>query len=115
MKRKQLDTMMIRKSFELANKTLYVERGSSFKSRLQNLSEEIGSYINVIEPNELSVEELIAKVSKGEIDYTISDNHIAMVNSSYYDNIPVQWEWLSAKYGAKFSMGTTQRGGHITK
>ena len=89
MKRKQLDTMMIRKSFELANKTLYVERGSSFKSRLQNLSEEIGSYINVIEPNELSVEELIAKVSKGEIDYTVSDDHIAMVNSTYYDNIDI--------------------------
>ena len=89
MKKKHLDTMLIRKPFQLANKTLYVEKGSSFKSRLENLSEEIGNYINVIEPNDLSVEELIAKVSKGEIDYTVSDDHIAMVNSTYYDNIDI--------------------------
>ncbi len=89
MNKKQLDTLLIRKSFELANKTLYVEKGSSFKSRLQNLSEEIGSYINIIEPTDLSVEELITKVSKGEIDYTVSDEHIAMVNSTYYDNLDI--------------------------
>ena len=92
MKRKQLDTMMIKKPFELANKTLYVEKGSSFKSRLHNLSEEIGSFINVIEPDDLSVEELITKVSKGEIDYTVSDDHIALVNSTYYDNLDVSTE-----------------------
>ena len=89
MNRKQLDTSLIKKSFELANKTLYVEKGSSFKSRLLNLSEEIGSYINVIEPEDLSVEELIGKVSKGEIKYTVSDEHTAMVNSTYYDNIDI--------------------------
>ncbi len=92
MKKKQLDTMLIKKPFELINKSIYVEKGSSFKSRLKNLSEEIGGFINIIEPDYLSVEELIAKVSNSEIDYTISDDHVAMVNSTYFDNLDISTE-----------------------
>lgn len=92
MKKRVLDTILVKESFGLANRTVYVEKGSSFKSRLENLSEEIGAYINIIEPEDLSMEELITKVSKGEIEYTVGDEHIASVNKYYYDNLDISTE-----------------------
>ncbi len=35
----------------------------------------------------VTVEELIEMVSKGEIDYTIADKHVARINQAYYPNL----------------------------
>jgi len=58
-------------------------------SRLNNLMEEIGDTIYIVEDIELTVEQLIEKVAIGEIEYTIADEHIAMVNQKYYPDIDV--------------------------
>jgi membrane-bound lytic murein transglycosylase F len=58
--------------------------------RLRNLSEEIGGDINVIEDSTASESEgLIERVATGQIDYTVSDHQIAMVNAAYYPNLDV--------------------------
>jgi len=73
---------------QLANKRISVRQNSSYFKRIQNISEEIGEdiYIDTIS-GEYSTEEIIEMVHKGEIDYTIADNNLAYVNSTYYHDL----------------------------
>lgn len=86
----QIDKNLIRDPLELAGKTIHIQKQTSFRSRLINLSEEIGADIHIIEHPDATVEELIEMVVKGEIEYTICDEHIAMVNRKYYPDIDVK-------------------------
>ncbi len=81
-------SIYISNQVDLAGKTVYVQRNSAYVSRLQSLMEEIGDTIYVVEMHE-DMEQLIEMVSRGDIDYTVSDEHIARLNSSYYSNIDV--------------------------
>jgi len=44
----------------------------------------------IIEDDGREVEELIAAVASGEIDYTVSDEHVALVNRKYYSDVDVK-------------------------
>lgn len=85
----EIESELIRNPLDLAGRTVYIQKNTIFKSRLQNLSDEIGADINIVEDPDATVEELIDKVAKGEIDYTISDEYIALVNRKYYPDIDV--------------------------
>ncbi|MDH5599390.1 MAG: transporter substrate-binding domain-containing protein [Cyclobacteriaceae bacterium] len=90
MSSKSLNKQLLRNQVDLIGKEIYVRHGSSYIHRLQNLSDEIGGDIIVLQDErELETEEIIQKVADGEIDYTVSDEQIALVNSSYYPNIDV--------------------------
>lgn len=80
---------LIRNTLDLDNKMVYVPRNSSYAARLRHLKEEIGGQIYIVEFPQDS-ERLIEMVSKGEIDYTVSDEHIAKVNRKYYRNIDIE-------------------------
>lgn len=82
----EIESHMLRNTLELANKTIYVQRGTIFAKRLQSLSDEIADSIHIV-LHDMDVEELISAVASGEIDYTVSDEHIALVSSRYYNNI----------------------------
>lgn len=84
-----VEAAMIRNHLELAGKTIVIQKNSSFKQRLHNLSDEIGDTIYIVEDPDREVEELIQAVSSGEIDLTIADEHYALVNEKYYSNIDV--------------------------
>jgi len=83
-----LEDSLIRSQLDLAYKTIYVQSNSSYAKRLYNLSDEIGDSIDIREVDE-GVEQLIEKVALGKIDYTVSDENIAMVNETYYNNIDI--------------------------
>jgi membrane-bound lytic murein transglycosylase F len=83
-----IDRKLIRNQLGLAKKTVYVQEGSSHVERLRSLAEEIGDSINVIQVPYES-EQLIQHVANGEIDYTVCDENIAMVNATYYPDIDV--------------------------
>jgi membrane-bound lytic murein transglycosylase F len=85
----EINNLLIRDPLKLAKKTIVIQKGTSFKKRLLNLSEEIGDSIFIIENPDKEVEELIEMVASGKIDYTISDEHIALVNQRYYPDIDV--------------------------
>lgn len=85
----EIESHLIRNQVDLANKTVYVQKGTIFIDRLKTLANEIAGTITVIE-EEKDVEELIAAVASGEIDYTIADEHIALINQKYYPNIDVK-------------------------
>lgn len=82
----EIESKLLRNHLDLADKTIYVQKGTIFEDRLKTISDEIADTINIIIDNR-DVEDLILAVSNGEIDYTISDEHIAIVNSRYYHNI----------------------------
>jgi len=79
---------LIRNQIDLAQKSIYVQANSAHSERLMALAEEIGDSINVIEVP-YDQEDLIKDVAKGEIDYTVCDENIAMVNSTYYPGIDI--------------------------
>lgn len=81
---------LLRNPVNLAGKKVYVMRGSSFKQRLENLADEIGGDIMIVEDSAQSeTESLIHKVASGEIDYTVTDQVIARVNAAYNPDLDV--------------------------
>ena len=74
---------------DLANKKIYVQKNSAYYQRLLNLSEEIGGNIEIVSDSLYSAEELISRVAKGIIDYTICDENIGKLNKFYYPNIDI--------------------------
>ena len=78
MKLHEIDRQLITSPIDLIDKKVHVWGGSSYYSRLVHLSDEIGGDIDIVEvPGNLSTEDLIAQVARGEIDYTVADENIA--------------------------------------
>ncbi|PID93931.1 MAG: lytic transglycosylase F [Bacteroidetes bacterium] len=86
----EVESHLIRDPINLAHETVYVQKNTSFSMRLKNLMEEMGDTIYVVEDPECEMEELISAVAKGKIRYTVSDEHVALVNSRYYADIDVK-------------------------
>lgn len=84
----ELDKKLIRNQLRLGRKTIYVEAGSSHSEQLISLAKEIGDSINIIEVP-FESEKLIQHVASGEIEYTVCDENVALVNASYYADIDV--------------------------
>ncbi len=85
-----ISRLLVRNQLNLAGKTIHVQKNTVYYTRLVHLSEEIGSDINIVQDSILGVEELIAQVAKGKIDYTVCDENVARVNQNYYPNLDVQ-------------------------
>jgi membrane-bound lytic murein transglycosylase F len=89
MTKENLNKKLIRNQLDLANKTVFVQERSSHSERLHSLSREIGDSINIIEvPHD--AEQLIQSVATGEIEYTVCDENVAVVNSTYYPDIDIK-------------------------
>jgi len=67
----EIEKHLIRDPLNLAGETIYIQKNSTYLSRLKNLSDEIGADINVIESDDATVEDLISQVAEGKIDYTV--------------------------------------------
>jgi membrane-bound lytic murein transglycosylase F len=86
----QNEKMLLRNPADLIGKEVYVIKESSFKQRLENLSEEIGGEILIREDSaDAETESLIRRVAGGEIKYTVADQMIAQVNQLYYPDIDI--------------------------
>ena len=91
MKRHEIDNMLVTNPVDLIGRKVHVRKRSSYYARLLNLSDEIGGDIDIVEvPGHVSTEELIAMVSRGEIDYTVADENYAMVSAAYLTNIDIR-------------------------
>ena len=76
---------------QLIGREVFVEKGSKYESRLRNLDNEVGGGITIhtVEGEAALPTELIQRVSKRDIDFTIVDSDIAQMNLSYYDSINI--------------------------
>jgi membrane-bound lytic murein transglycosylase F len=86
-----IESKMTRKHSDLANKSIYVQKGSSHAGLLNQLSKEIGQPITIIEVP-FEAEALIELVDKGEISYAVCDENLASVNATYFPEIDVATE-----------------------
>lgn len=102
----QNEKAVLRSPSDLIGKEIFVIKESSFKQRLENLSEEIGGEIIVHEDSaDAASESLIRRVAIGEIQYTVADQMTAQVNQLYYPDIdigtvlslPQQIAWAARK------------------
>ena len=77
---------------QLIGRDVFVEKGSKYESRLRNLDNEVGGgiVIHTVEGEAALPTELIQRVSRREIDFTIVDSDIAQMNLSYYDSLNIQ-------------------------
>ncbi|MBW1709225.1 MAG: membrane-bound lytic murein transglycosylase MltF [Deltaproteobacteria bacterium] len=75
------------KSIEsLEGKTVHVRRGTSYEERLKELKEEgLGLEVKLYE--DMPTEELIRMVAEKEIEVTVADSNIALLNRHYYPDI----------------------------
>ncbi len=83
------ETELIREQLDLAGKTVHVQKNTAFVQRLVHLSEEIGEPINIVKDTIFGVEQLIALVAEGKIDYTVCDENVGLVNQKYFPWIDV--------------------------
>ena len=103
-KKRYLDTMLIRDPVDLIGKNIHVWDQSSFSSRLRNLSQEIGGKINVVGyDGEVESEEFIRMVSTDSIKYTVTDGNLAKIAQRYYPDIDIELE-LSVKQQLAFGV-----------
>lgn len=81
---------LIRLHSDLIGKEIRVMKNSSFKDRLERLSEEVGGKIIIVEDSAgAETESLIRQVAMGEIPLTITDQTFAMVNAITYPNLDI--------------------------
>lgn len=91
MKLHEIEKTLLRNPIELIGKEVYVRKSSSYTTRLKHLAEEIGGDILIIEEaKELETEALIELVANGNIDYTVADEDVALVNARYYPILDVR-------------------------
>jgi membrane-bound lytic murein transglycosylase F len=83
-----LDKKLIKDLHSLTRKTIYVQDGSTHAEQLLAIDRQTGDSITVIEVP-FNSEKLIQNVAKGEIEYTVCDENVAMVNSMYYPDIDI--------------------------
>ncbi len=76
---------------ELVGKEIYVERGSKYEERINNLNEELGGGIDIhcIDRDTIVTEDLIELVAQGKIAYTLADDNLARLNRTYYPNLNI--------------------------
>jgi len=84
----EIELHLIRNPIDLAGKTIYIQKGTIYKDQLISLANSIADSIYIIEDHRIT-DKLIGAVAKGEIDFTVADEHLALVNRRQYQNIDI--------------------------
>ncbi len=86
MKIHEIDKALIRNQLDLAGKTVYIQKGSSYLQSLMTLEQETGEDVEIVEVP-FDSENLVRQVSRGEIDMTVCDENIASLLTALYPNL----------------------------
>lgn len=84
---KNKDSVFVHSVAELAGKKIHVQQNSTYFHRVKYLSQITDGGIEIAEDSVNGAEQLLAMVSAGEIDYTVCDENMAMLNQLYHPNI----------------------------
>lgn len=103
----KVNKLMLRDLLNLAHKKIPVWRNSSYYLRLINLQDEICDTIYIqAQDGKKSTEEMIELVSEGEIDYTVAEKNVALINQRFLENIDIK-TFLSVDQKIGFGMRKT--------
>lgn len=92
MSKAQLADSLIQSWSQLSGREVYVHQFSTFHKQLvdRTLAERNGP--NIIQASgSITSEQLIRLVAEGQIDHTIADENMALLNASYYPNLDVSF------------------------
>jgi membrane-bound lytic murein transglycosylase F len=73
----------ISKIEDLSGKTIHVRKATSHQERLEELQSQ-GIHLTIEEHKDVPTEELIQRVAEREIEFTVADSNIALLNRRYY-------------------------------
>ncbi|MEM7373864.1 MAG: transporter substrate-binding domain-containing protein [Bacteroidota bacterium] len=91
MKLHEIDKTLIRNPIDLIDQKVSIRVGSAYHERLFNLMEEVGGEILVDTlPGTITTDEVIGMVASGELEYTISDRHIALINTASHPRLDIE-------------------------
>ena len=85
----EIESHLIRNTLNLAGKTIHIKKGTVYKEQLNVLANNIADSIIIVE-DERWTDKLIEAVANGEIDYTITDEHLAIVSARTFKNIDIR-------------------------
>ena len=91
------DNPDVRTLEDLNGKTIHVRRGTSYHQRLEELKQE-GLDIHLVLHQNVPTEELIRKVAEGEIELTVADTNVAMLNRRYFPDIRMKFSISRRQY-----------------
>ncbi|MEM7296699.1 MAG: transporter substrate-binding domain-containing protein [Bacteroidota bacterium] len=87
----EIEAQLIRNPVDLIGEEIVVRPYSSYYDRLANLSDEIGGDIKIVPgATNVETEQLIRMVAEGDIKYTVAEEDIALVNSTYHPNLDIK-------------------------
>jgi len=105
----EIEKALIRSQLDLADKSVYVQKGSSFKQSLLSLEKESGEDIDIVEAP-FDSEELVKQVSKGEIPFTVCDEKIARLMNALYPNLDFS---TPVSFPQKQALGVRKEGSEV--
>lgn len=85
----EIESHLLRDAIDLQGKEIYIQKGSVFLDRLNNINSETGGEMLIIE-DDRSIDELIDDVANGKISYTVCDSHVAAINKKYHKNLDTE-------------------------
>jgi len=88
MKAETVASKLVSNQLDLAGRTVFVQKGSSYAQRLYNLERESGEDIDIIEVP-FDAEHLVRQVADGEIEYTVCDENIANTIANLQPNLDI--------------------------
>ncbi len=77
------DNRSIRTIEDLPGQTIHIRRGTSYQERLESLATRIPN-LTIVLHEDVPTEEFIRQVAEKEIDITVADSNIALLNRRYY-------------------------------
>jgi membrane-bound lytic murein transglycosylase F len=81
------DNISVKRLKDLSGQSIHVRKGTSYQECLEKLKKEQPELkFKIILHEDIPTEELMRQVSEKEIDITIADSNIAMLNRRYYPN-----------------------------
>jgi membrane-bound lytic murein transglycosylase F len=87
------ENKLIKNLEDLNGKEIHVRRKSAFYSSLKKIQKDSkGKLEFVVTAEENNVEQLIKKVSSGEINYTLADKNVSFISKAFFPNLDTKTE-----------------------
>lgn len=88
-KKDSMGKLPVQYQYELDSQMIHVLKATPFLHRLKQLSAEVAADINIVETDSESHDELISKVYRGDIGFTICPEYLAAKFSEKYPDIDI--------------------------